>query len=74
MEMIFQALQSGLSRLKFNSLRSKIVKIPEFNLEMVLLKTILIDEIGDDQLVNVLISSFLSILSRSLSNDTFQGF
>ena len=33
-EMIFEAPQSGLFRFKFNSLRSNILKIPEFNLSM----------------------------------------
>ena len=31
-EMIFEALQSELSRFKFDTLSSKILKIPEFNL------------------------------------------
>ena len=32
--MIFEALQSALLRFKFNKPRSKIVKIPEFTLNM----------------------------------------
>ena len=33
-EMIFEALQSELSRFKFDTLSSKILKIPEFNLNI----------------------------------------
>ena len=39
LEMIFEALQSKLFRLNFQSLSSKILKIPEFNLAMNLLST-----------------------------------
>ena len=34
-QMIFEALQSDLVRFDFHSLRSKLKKIPEFNLDMI---------------------------------------
>ena len=37
--MIFEAPQSELFRLKFNLLSFKILKIPEFNLQMIYLKS-----------------------------------